>query len=296
MSSLTLVTEAAPDARGKAIGISNALGTLARSAAVILSGQLYEAFGISGSLAMAGVAATAAFSLTAVTAVRLHRTTARLTAVTGRSAPSAQHGAGELRDDVAHLVGVRVGAEVTGARGAPRARLPNHSAMHLGRPPMVLLACSPRIASTGTRDLVGRPRLVARRGRRARRSAPAPRRAGPPGWTAGSLLPPIVADQASHEPLGGRRRVVHPLAGGRSGGGARPPVEPRQRRLVHDDTGDEVGTPLGGGERDVAAVAVAHHDRRAGLGRRARRPDRPPGARSRTDRRAASSGRSPRRS
>ena len=71
MASLTLVTEAAPDARGKAIGISNALGTLARSTAVILSGQLYEAFGISGSLTMAGVAATAAFALTAITAVRL---------------------------------------------------------------------------------------------------------------------------------------------------------------------------------------------------------------------------------
>ena len=76
VASLTLVTEAAPDARGKAIGVSNALGTLARATAVILSGQLYEAFGISGSLTMAGVAATAAFSLTAVTAVRLHRTAA----------------------------------------------------------------------------------------------------------------------------------------------------------------------------------------------------------------------------
>jgi predicted MFS family arabinose efflux permease len=76
VASLTLVTEAAPDARGKAIGVSNALGTLARAAAVIASGQLYEAFGIGGSLTMGGLAATAAFSLTAVTAVRLHRTAA----------------------------------------------------------------------------------------------------------------------------------------------------------------------------------------------------------------------------
>lgn len=53
VSSLTLVTEAAPDARGRAIGIGNAMGTVARSAAVIASGQLYEAFGMSGSLVLA---------------------------------------------------------------------------------------------------------------------------------------------------------------------------------------------------------------------------------------------------
>jgi DHA1 family inner membrane transport protein len=73
VASLTLVTEAAPEARGKAIGISNALGTLARSTSVILSGQLYEAFGIGGSLAMAGVASAAAFSLTVVAAIRVRR-------------------------------------------------------------------------------------------------------------------------------------------------------------------------------------------------------------------------------
>lgn len=64
VSSLTLVTEAAPLSRGKAIGISNAVGTIARSTGVIASGQLYEAFGIHGSLAMAAVAATAAMALT----------------------------------------------------------------------------------------------------------------------------------------------------------------------------------------------------------------------------------------
>jgi predicted MFS family arabinose efflux permease len=73
VSSLTLVTEAAPEARGKAIGISNALGTVARSTAVILSGQLYEAFGIGGTLTMAAIAASAAFLLTAGTALRIRR-------------------------------------------------------------------------------------------------------------------------------------------------------------------------------------------------------------------------------
>lgn len=72
VSSLTLVTEAAPDARGRAIGISSALGTVARSSAVIASGQLYEAFGIGGSATMAACAATGAFALTASTAVQ-HR-------------------------------------------------------------------------------------------------------------------------------------------------------------------------------------------------------------------------------
>ena len=64
VSSLTLVTEAAPGARGRAIGLSNGLGTLARSAAVIASGQLYEAFGVAGSITLAAGAATAALGFT----------------------------------------------------------------------------------------------------------------------------------------------------------------------------------------------------------------------------------------
>jgi len=63
VSSLTLVSEAAPQARGKAIGVSNSIGTLARGGAVLLSGQLYEAFGINGSLAMSAGAAALAFVL-----------------------------------------------------------------------------------------------------------------------------------------------------------------------------------------------------------------------------------------
>ncbi|MEO6571563.1 MAG: MFS transporter [Ilumatobacteraceae bacterium] len=64
VSSLTLVTEAAPAARGRAIGISNACGTVARASAVVASGQLYEAFGIHGSLVLVATAATAAVALT----------------------------------------------------------------------------------------------------------------------------------------------------------------------------------------------------------------------------------------
>jgi predicted MFS family arabinose efflux permease len=58
VSSLSLLSEAAPSARGTALAIGNAAGTLSRATAVIVSGQLYERFGIGG---------TAGFSLIAVT-------------------------------------------------------------------------------------------------------------------------------------------------------------------------------------------------------------------------------------
>ncbi|MFP5489303.1 MAG: MFS transporter, partial [Acidimicrobiia bacterium] len=63
----TLVTEAAPSARGRAIGLSSAMGTLARAGAVVASGQLYEAAGMTGSLTMAAVAGGAAFTATVAT-------------------------------------------------------------------------------------------------------------------------------------------------------------------------------------------------------------------------------------
>jgi predicted MFS family arabinose efflux permease len=72
VSSLTLVTEAAPDSRGRAIGISNALATVTRSSAVVFSGQLFEAFGMNGSLALAGTAWAAATVATLTT--NRHRT------------------------------------------------------------------------------------------------------------------------------------------------------------------------------------------------------------------------------
>lgn len=64
VSSLTLVTEAAPKARGRAIGISNACGTVSRAGAVVASGQLYEAFGMTGTIALSASAATVAVVLT----------------------------------------------------------------------------------------------------------------------------------------------------------------------------------------------------------------------------------------
>lgn len=69
VSSLTLVTEAAPQARGRAIGISNAMGTTARATAVFTSGQLYEAFGIGGTITLAAVAAGLAMAAALATSV-----------------------------------------------------------------------------------------------------------------------------------------------------------------------------------------------------------------------------------
>jgi predicted MFS family arabinose efflux permease len=73
VSSLTLLTEAAPAARGKAIGIGNAIGTVARATSVATSGQLYEHFGIRGSVVLSGAAACVALGLIAPTAVPARR-------------------------------------------------------------------------------------------------------------------------------------------------------------------------------------------------------------------------------
>ena len=63
VTSLSLVSEAAPDARGRALGVGNSLGTLARSASIFASGQLYVAFGIGGPLALSAVVGSIALVL-----------------------------------------------------------------------------------------------------------------------------------------------------------------------------------------------------------------------------------------
>jgi DHA1 family inner membrane transport protein len=65
VTSLSLVTEAAPLARGRAIGVGNAIGTIARSAAVLGSGLLYDGVGIGGSFVLSVAAAGLAAVLTA---------------------------------------------------------------------------------------------------------------------------------------------------------------------------------------------------------------------------------------
>jgi DHA1 family inner membrane transport protein len=70
VSSLTLVSEAAPDARGRAIGLSSMLGTLARSAAVIAAGQLYDGFGMSGPVTWAALTGSLALVATLISRLR----------------------------------------------------------------------------------------------------------------------------------------------------------------------------------------------------------------------------------
>ncbi len=77
VSSLTLVTEAAPEARGKAIGVSNAFGTVARSAAVIATGLLYDAFGFSASLLLTMSAIVLAVATLALSQRTRWKSTAR---------------------------------------------------------------------------------------------------------------------------------------------------------------------------------------------------------------------------
>jgi len=59
VSSLSLMTEAAPEARGRAIAAGNAMGTVARALALALSGQLFEWFGVTGPIAFSSVAMVA---------------------------------------------------------------------------------------------------------------------------------------------------------------------------------------------------------------------------------------------
>ncbi len=57
VTSLSLTSEAMPEARGATLAISNAVGTLARGGGVIVSGVLYGAFGIAGSAVLSTCAA-----------------------------------------------------------------------------------------------------------------------------------------------------------------------------------------------------------------------------------------------
>jgi predicted MFS family arabinose efflux permease len=63
VTSLSLVSEAVPDARGTTLAVSNGVGTVARGAAAIGTGLLYGAFGIGGTIAMSGSAAAVALVL-----------------------------------------------------------------------------------------------------------------------------------------------------------------------------------------------------------------------------------------
>jgi DHA1 family inner membrane transport protein len=58
--SLSLVSEAMPDARGTTLAASNAVGTVARASGAVLSGWLYGVHGISGTAGLSAAAASVA--------------------------------------------------------------------------------------------------------------------------------------------------------------------------------------------------------------------------------------------
>ena len=64
VSSLSMMSEAAPLARGRALAIGNAISTVTRSIAVVVSGQLYDRIGMEASLLLAAAAAGSGMILT----------------------------------------------------------------------------------------------------------------------------------------------------------------------------------------------------------------------------------------
>ncbi len=65
VTSFSIVSEAAPLARGRALAANNAFGTLARGAGTICSGYLFEAYGIAGPAVLSGLCAMLAIGLLA---------------------------------------------------------------------------------------------------------------------------------------------------------------------------------------------------------------------------------------
>lgn len=70
VTSFSLVSEAMPHARGRALGVGNATSTVFRGAGVAVSGILYEQFEIAGSIALSAVAAIATLTFLALVAGR----------------------------------------------------------------------------------------------------------------------------------------------------------------------------------------------------------------------------------
>jgi hypothetical protein len=63
VTSLSLVSEAMPAARGRTLALGNGIGTLARGSATIASGWLYGAHGIVGTAALSGSVAVCSLGL-----------------------------------------------------------------------------------------------------------------------------------------------------------------------------------------------------------------------------------------
>lgn len=66
VTSFSVVSEAMPSARGRVLAVNNAVSTVTRGSGVVLSGVLYESYGINGPVAVSAAAAVAAIALLTV--------------------------------------------------------------------------------------------------------------------------------------------------------------------------------------------------------------------------------------
>jgi len=70
VTSFSLVSEAMPESRGRALGVGNAISTVARGVGVALAGVLYETFDVHGPLTLSAVTAAATLVLLGIVAHR----------------------------------------------------------------------------------------------------------------------------------------------------------------------------------------------------------------------------------
>lgn len=63
VTSFGILSEVMPEARGRALAVGNAVGTVGRGAATVASGRLYDEFGINGPAALSAVGALVAIAL-----------------------------------------------------------------------------------------------------------------------------------------------------------------------------------------------------------------------------------------
>lgn len=66
VTSFGIISEAMPQARGRALAAGNAVGTMTRGASTIASGRLYNEFGINGPIALSAIGAVVAIALLTV--------------------------------------------------------------------------------------------------------------------------------------------------------------------------------------------------------------------------------------
>ncbi len=255
---LSLTSEAMPESRGATLAIGNAVGTLARGSGIILSGVLYGAFGIAGSVTLSACAATGSFTCyRSVGASPLRRT--ERSAV--RVAIADEAGPDEIGERRRHRIGVRVRTEMARVGDLGEPATGQHRRERLECTPVVVVRAFTTQRQHGLCDPVTVPRGV---GAEVGQLCHHRRALGPPcgagrRW---EPLPLVVADQPTHERFRGIGRIGC-AEGGRPGGLLGPPGQPRHRGLVDGDALDEFGPPLGETEGDVAPETVTEREAHA---------------------------------